>query len=177
MLFRSVPFLNFFDGFRTSHEIQKVAAWDYKDLAEMVDWDAVAAFRNRSLNPETNPMLRGSAETGDIFFQHREACNPYYDALPAVVEEYMDKVNAKLGTNYKLFNYYGAPDAERVIIAMGSVCDVAEEVVDYLMAKAPKGSLPCSTAAIESAIATLMKSMSVFILITSLCDKSIISDI
>ena len=135
-----VPFLNFFDGFRTSHEIQKVAAWDYKDLAEMVDMDAVAAYRNRSLNPET-PALRGSAENGDIFFQHREACNPYYDALPAIVEEYMDKVNAKLGTNYKLFNYYGAPDAERVIIAMGSVCDVAEEVIDYLLAKGEKVGL------------------------------------
>ncbi len=135
-----VPFLNFFDGFRTSHEIQKVAAWDYKDLAEMVDMDAVAAYRNRSLNPET-PALRGSAENGDIFFQHREACNPYYDALPAIVEEYMDKVNAKIGTNYKLFNYYGAPDADRVIIAMGSVCDVAEEVIDYLLAKGEKVGL------------------------------------
>ena len=136
-----VPFLNFFDGFRTSHEITKVAAWDYKDLAEMLDWDAVAAFRNRSLNPETNPQLRGSAENGDIFFQHRESCNPYYDALPAIVEEYMDKVNSKLGTNYKLFNYYGAPDAERVIIAMGSVCDVCEEVIDYLLAKGEKVGL------------------------------------
>ena len=135
-----VPFLNFFDGFRTSHEIQKVASWDYKDLAEMVDWDAVSAYRNRSLNPEI-PALRGSAENGDIFFQHREACNPYYDALPAVVEEYMDKVNAKLGTDYKLFNYYGAPDAERVIVAMGSVCDVAEEVIDYLTAKGEKVGL------------------------------------
>ena len=136
-----VPFLNFFDGFRTSHEITKVAAWDYKDLADMLDWDAVAAFRNRSLNPESNPQLRGSAENGDIFFQHRESCNPYYDALPAIVEEYMDKVNAKIGTNYKLFNYYGAPDAERVIIAMGSVCDVAEEVIDYLTAKGEKVGL------------------------------------
>ncbi len=136
-----VPFLNFFDGFRTSHEIQKVASWDYKDLADMVDWDAVAAYRNRSLNPENNPSLRGSAENGDIFFQHREACNPYYDALPAIVEEYMDKVNAKIGTNYKLFNYYGAPDAERVINAMGSVCDVAEEVIDYLTAKGEKVGL------------------------------------
>ena len=135
-----VPFLNFFDGFRTSHEIQKVAAWDYKDLAEMADMDAVRAFRNRSLNPEA-PVLRGSAENGDIFFQHREACNSYYAALPAIVEEYMDKVNAKLGTNYKLFNYYGAPDAERVIIAMGSVCDVAEEVIDYLTAKGEKVGL------------------------------------
>ncbi len=135
-----VPFLNFFDGFRTSHEVQKVAAWDYKDLAEMVDMDAVRAFRDHALNPET-PALRGSAENGDIFFQHREACNPYYDALPAVVEEYMDKVNAKLGTDYKLFNYYGAPDAERVIVAMGSVCDVCEEVIDYLLAKGEKVGL------------------------------------
>ena len=135
-----VPFLNFFDGFRTSHEIQKVAAWDYADLKEMVDMDALAAFRNRSLNPE-KPALRGSAENGDIFFQHREACNPYYDALPAIVEEYMDKVNAKLGTNYKLFNYYGAPDADRVMIAMGSVCDVAEEVIDYMLAQGEKVGL------------------------------------
>ncbi len=135
-----VPFLNFFDGFRTSHEIQKVASWDYKDLADMVDWDAVKAYRDRSLNPET-PALRGSAENGDIFFQHREACNSYYDALPAIVEEYMDKVNAKLGTNYKLFNYYGAPDADRVIFAMGSVCDVCEEVIDYLNANGEKVGL------------------------------------
>ena len=132
-----VPFINFFDGFRTSHEIQKIEAWDYKDLAEMVDQDAIAEFRARSINPE-HPVLRGSAENGDIFFQHREACNPYYDALPAVVEEYMDKVNAKLGTDYKLFNYYGAPDADRVIIAMGSVCDVAEEVIDYMLARGEK---------------------------------------
>ena len=132
-----VPFINFFDGFRTSHEIQKIEAWDYKDLEEMVDKDAIAEFRARSINPE-HPVLRGSAENGDIFFQHREACNPYYDALPAVVEEYMDKVNAKLGTDYKLFNYYGAPDADRVIIAMGSVCDVAEEVIDYMLAKGEK---------------------------------------
>ncbi len=135
-----VPVLNFFDGFRTSHEITKVAAWDYEDLAEMVDWNAVQAFRDHSLNPET-PALRGSAENGDIFFQHREACNTYYDEFPAIVEEYMDKVNAKLGTDYKLFNYYGAPDADRVIIAMGSVCDVAEEVVDYLTAKGEKVGL------------------------------------
>ena len=135
-----VPFLNFFDGFRTSHEIQKVAAWDYKDLAEMVDWDAVQAFRDRALNPE-HPVLRGSAENGDIFFQHREACNPYYDALPAIVEEYMGKVNERLGTDYKLFNYYGAPDADRVMIAMGSICDVAEEVIDYLLAKGEKVGL------------------------------------
>ena len=135
-----VPFLNFFDGFRTSHEISKVSVWDYKDLEEMVDKDAIAAFRSRALNPE-HPVLRGSAENGDIFFQHREACNSYYDALPAIVEDYMDKVNAKIGTNYKLFNYYGAPDAERVIVAMGSICDVAEEVIDYLVAKGEKVGL------------------------------------
>ena len=135
-----VPFLNFFDGFRTSHEVQKIEAWDYKDLAEMVDMDSIKAFRSRALNPE-HPVLRGSAENGDIFFQHREACNPYYDALPAIVEDYMDKVNAKLGTDYKLFNYYGAPDAERVIVAMGSVCDVAEEVIDYMLAAGEKVGL------------------------------------
>ncbi len=135
-----VPFLNFFDGFRTSHEVQKIAVWDYKDLEEMVDKDAVAAFRARALNPE-HPVLRGSAENGDIFFQHREACNPYYEALPAIVEEYMGKVNEKLGTDYKLFNYYGAPDAERVIVAMGSICDVAEEVIDYMMAAGEKVGL------------------------------------
>ncbi len=135
-----VPFLNFFDGFRTSHEIQKIEVWDNKDLAEMVDMDAINEFRNRAINPE-HPVLRGSAENGDIFFQHREACNPYYDALPAIVEEYMDKVNEKIGTDYKLFNYYGAPDADRVIIAMGSVCDVAEEVIDYMLAAGEKVGL------------------------------------
>ncbi len=126
-----VPFINFFDGFRTSHEIQKVAVWDYDDLKEMCDMDAVAAFRKHALNPE-RPNMRGSHENGDIFFQHREACNKFYQALPAVVEKYMDKINAKLGTNYQLFNYYGAPDADRVIIAMGSICNVAEEVIDYM---------------------------------------------
>ena len=135
-----IPFLNFFDGFRTSHEVQKIAVWDYDDLAEMCDMDAVRAFRDHALNPE-RPAMRGSHENGDIFFQHREACNGYYDALPAVVEEYMDKVNAKLGTDYKLFNYYGAPDADRVIVAMGSVCDVAEEVIDYLNANGQKVGL------------------------------------
>jgi len=126
-----VPFLNFFDGFRTSHEIQKVAVWDYEDLKEMCDMEAVDAFRKHALNPE-RPNMRGSHENGDIFFQHREACNPYYDALPDVVEKYMGKVNEKLGTDYQLFNYYGAADADRVIIAMGSICDVAEEVIDYM---------------------------------------------
>ncbi len=135
-----VPFINFFDGFRTSHEIQKIEVWDYKDLAEMVDWDAIQAFRDHALNPE-HPAMRGSHENGDIFFQHRESCNKYYDALPAVVEEYMGKVNEKLGTNYQLFNYYGAPDADRVIVAMGSICDVAEEVIDYLTAKGEKVGL------------------------------------
>ncbi len=135
-----VPFLNFFDGFRTSHEIQKIQVWDYADLKEMVDMDAVEAFRKRALNPE-RPVMRGSHENGDIFFQHREACNKYYDAIPSIVEEYMGKVNAKLGTDYKLFNYYGAPDADRVIIAMGSICDVAEEVIDYLTAAGEKVGL------------------------------------
>ena len=135
-----VPFINFFDGFRTSHEIQKIEVWDYKDLEEMVDKDAIAEFRSRSINPE-HPVLRGSAENGDIFFQHREAGNKYYQELPAIVEEYMGKVNAKLGTDYKLFNYYGAPDAERVIVAMGSFCDVAEEVIDYMLAQGEKVGL------------------------------------
>ena len=126
-----VPFINFFDGFRTSHEIQKIEKWDYEDLKEMCNMDAVKAFREHALNPE-KPAMRGSHENGDVFFQHREACNSVYDALPAVVEKYMAKINEKLGTDYDLFNYYGAPDADRVIIAMGSICDVAEEVIDYL---------------------------------------------
>ena len=132
-----VPFINFFDGFRTSHEIQKIETWDYEDLKEMCDMDAVKAFRDRALNPE-NPTMRGSHENGDIFFQHREACNSYYNAVPGIVEEYMNNVNEKLGTDYKLFNYYGAPDADRVIVAMGSICDVAEEVIDYLNKKGEK---------------------------------------
>ena len=135
-----VPFINFFDGFRTSHEIQKIAVWDYEDLKDMCDMDAVAEFRKHALNPE-HPHMRGSHENGDIFFQHREACNQYYTALPAVVEKYMDKINAKLGTNYGLFNYYGAEDADRVIVAMGSICDVAEEVIDYLNAHGEKVGL------------------------------------
>ena len=132
-----VPFINFFDGFRTSHEIQKIETWDYEDLKDMADMDAIAEFRNRALNPN-HPCQRGSAQNPDIFFQAREACNPYYDALPAVVQEYMDKVNEKLGTDYKLFNYYGAEDAEHVIIAMGSVNDTIEETIDYLMAAGKK---------------------------------------
>ena len=132
-----VPFINFFDGFRTSHEIQKVAVWDYEDLKEMCDMDAIEAFRKHSLNPE-RPAMRGSHENDDIFFQHREACNKYYQALPAVVEKYMNKVNEKLGTDYKLFNYYGAPDADRIIIAMGSINDVVDEVIDYLNAHGEK---------------------------------------
>ena len=135
-----VPFINFFDGFRTSHEIQKVAVWDYEDLKDMCDMEAVEAFRKHALNPE-HPVTRGSHENGDIFFQHREACNKYYDELPAVVEKYMGKVNEKLGTDYKLFNYYGHPEADRVIIAMGSICDVAEEVIDYLTAQGEKVGL------------------------------------
>ncbi len=135
-----VPFINFFDGFRTSHEIQKIEVWDYADLKEMCDMDAVEAFRKRALNPE-HAMMRGSHENGDVFFQHREAANKYYEAVPGIVEKYMGKVNAKLGTNYQLFNYYGAADADRVIIAMGSICDVAEEVIDYLNAHGEKVGL------------------------------------
>ena len=135
-----VPFLHFFDGFRTSHEIQKIEEWDYADLADMLDWDAVEAFRRRALNPE-HPVTRGTAQNDDIFFQAREACNKYYDAVPEVVVEYMNKVNAKIGTNYKPFNYYGAEDAEHIIVAMGSVCDCAEEVVDYLNAAGEKVGL------------------------------------
>ena len=135
-----VPFLHFFDGFRTSHEIQKIEEWDYADLADMLDWDAVEEFRRRSLNPE-HPVTRGTAQNDDIFFQAREACNKYYDAVPEVVVEYMNKVNAKIGTDYKPFNYYGAEDAEHVIVAMGSVCDCAEEVVDYLNAAGEKVGL------------------------------------
>ena len=132
-----VPFINFFDGFRTSHEIQKIETWDYEDLKDMADMDAIQAFRDHALNPN-HPCQRGSAQNPDIFFQAREACNPYYDALPAVVQEYMDKVNEKIGTDYKLFNYYGAADAEHIIVAMGSVNDTIEETIDYLMAAGKK---------------------------------------
>ena len=132
-----VPFINFFDGFRTSHELQKIETWDYEDLKDMADMDAIQAFRDHALNPN-HPCQRGSAQNPDIFFQAREACNPYYDVLPAIVQEYMDKVNAKIGTDYKLFNYYGAADAEHVIIAMGSVNDTIEETIDYLMAAGKK---------------------------------------
>ena len=162
-----VPFINFFDGFRTSHEIQKIQVWDYEDLKEMCDMDAVDAFRKRALNPE-HPVMRGSHENGDIFFQHREACNKYYDAMPEIVEKYMDKINSKIGTDYKLFNYYGAPDAERVIIAMGSICDVAEEVIDYMTAKGEKVGLvkvrlyrPFSAAKLAEAIPATAKKVAV----------------
>ena len=162
-----VPFINFFDGFRTSHEIQKIQVWDYNDLKEMCNMDAVDAFRKRALNPE-HPVMRGSHQNGDIFFQNREACNKYYDELPAVVEKYMDKVNDKLGTDYKLFNYYGAADAERVIVAMGSICDVAEEVIDYLTAMGEKVGLikvrlyrPFSAAKFVEAIPATVKSIAV----------------
>ena len=135
-----VPFLHFFDGFRTSHEIQKIQVWDYDDLGDLLDWDAVNEFRRRALNPE-HPVLRGQAQNGDIFFQAREACNKYYDAVPEVVVEYMNKVNEKIGTDYKPFNYYGAPDADKVIIAMGSACETIEEVIDYLNAAGEKVGL------------------------------------
>ncbi len=162
-----VPFLNFFDGFRTSHELQKIEVWDYEDLKDMVDMDAVQAFRNRALNPN-HPVLRGTAQNPDIFFQAREACNSYYDAVPTIVEEYMGKVNAKLGTDYQLFNYYGAADAEHVIVAMGSVCDTIEETIDYLNAKGGKYGLvkvrlyrPFSAAHLISAIPDSVKLISV----------------
>ena len=135
-----VPFINFFDGFRTSHEIQKIEKWDYADWKEMCNMDAVKAFREHALNPE-HPAMRGSHENGDVFFQHREACNTAYNELPAIVEKYMGKINEKLGTDYDLFNYYGAADADRVIVAMGSICDVAEEVIDYLTAAGEKVGL------------------------------------
>ncbi|MGN8733943.1 pyruvate:ferredoxin (flavodoxin) oxidoreductase [Fusicatenibacter saccharivorans] len=162
-----VPFINFFDGFRTSHEIQKIETWDYEDLKDMVDMDAVDEFRKHALNPN-HPCQRGSAQNPDIFFQAREACNPYYDALPAIVQEYMDKVNEKIGTDYKLFNYYGAADAEHVIIAMGSVCDTIEETIDYLVAAGKKVGVvkvrlyrPFSAEALVNAIPETVKQISV----------------
>ena len=162
-----VPFINFFDGFRTSHEIQKIETWDYEDLKDMVDMDAVDEFRKHALNPN-HPCQRGSAQNPDIFFQAREACNPYYDALPALVQEYMDKVNEKIGTNYKLFNYYGAEDAEHVIIAMGSACETIEETIDYLMAAGKKVGLvtvrlyrPFCAEALVNAIPETVKQISV----------------
>ena len=162
-----VPFINFFDGFRTSHEIQKIETWDYEDLKDMVDMDAVDEFRKHALNPN-HPCQRGSAQNPDIFFQAREACNPYYDALPAIVQEYMDKVNEKIVTDYKLFNYYGAADAEHVIIAMGSVCDTIEETIDYLVAAGKKVGVvkvrlyrPFSAEALINAIPETVKQISV----------------
>lgn len=162
-----VPFINFFDGFRTSHEVQKIETWDYEDLKEMVDLDAINEFRKNALNPN-HPRLMGSAQNPDIFFQAREACNPYYQALPGIVQEYMDKVNAKLGTDYKLFNYYGAPDAEHVIIAMGSVCDTIDETIDYLMKAGKKVGVvkvrlyrPFSAEALVEAIPDSVKQISV----------------
>ncbi len=162
-----LPFINFFDGFRTSHEIQKIEQWDYEDLKDMVDMDAVDAYRRDALNPN-HPCQRGSAQNPDIFFQAREACNPYYDAMPAIVQEYMDKVNAKIGTDYKLFNYYGAQDAEKVIVAMGSVCDTIEETIDYMMAAGEKVGVvkvrlyrPFSAEALIAAIPDSVKQITV----------------
>ena len=162
-----VPFLNFFDGFRTSHELQKIETWDYEDLKDMLDFDAVDAYRKSAMNPE-RPYLKGTAQNPDIFFQAREACNPYYDAVPAIVEQYMNKVNEKIGTDYKLFNYYGAPDAENIIIAMGSVCDTIEETIDYMNAAGAKVGLikvrlyrPFSAKHLIDAIPATVKTISV----------------
>ena len=162
-----IPFINFFDGFRTSHEIQKIETWDYEDLKDLMNMDAVDAFRANALNPN-HPCQRGSAQNPDIFFQAREACNPYYDALPGIVQDYMDKVNAKIGTDYKLFNYYGAPDAESVIVAMGSVCDTIEETIDYLVAAGKKVGVvkvrlyrPFSAQALIDAIPDTVKNINV----------------
>ncbi len=162
-----LPFINFFDGFRTSHEIQKIEMWDYEDLKDMVDMDAIDAYRRDALNPN-HPCQRGSAQNADIFFQAREACNPYYDAMPAIVQECMDKVNAKLGTDYKLFNYHGAADAEHVIVAMGSACETIDETVEYLMAAGEKVGVvkvrlyrPFSAEALIAAIPETVKQITV----------------
>ncbi|MCI8292954.1 MAG: pyruvate:ferredoxin (flavodoxin) oxidoreductase, partial [Hespellia sp.] len=162
-----IPFINFFDGFRTSHEIQKIETWDYEDLGDLLNKDALTEFRANALNPN-HPCQRGSAQNPDIFFQAREACNPYYDALPAIVQDYMDKINAKIGTDYKLFNYYGAADAEHVIVAMGSVCDTIEETIDYLTAAGEKVGVvkvrlyrPFSAQALIDAIPDSVKRISV----------------
>ncbi len=162
-----VPFLHFFDGFRTSHEIQKIEVWDYDTLAKMVDWDSIQAFRDRALNPE-KPVLHGTAQNPDIFFQAREACNKYYENIPNIVTEYMNKVNAEIGTDYKLFNYYGAPDAEQVIVAMGSVCDTIEETIDYMLSQGKKVGLvkvrlyrPFVSSALVDAIPSTVKKISV----------------
>ena len=144
-----IPFINFFDGFRTSHEIQKIETWDYEDLKDLVNMDASdCSSVQHALNPN-HPCQRGSAQNPDIFFQAREACNPFYDALPAIVQDYMDKVNAKIGTDYKLFNYYGAADAEHVIVAMGSVCDTIEETIDYLVASR-RESRCCKSSSVQT---------------------------
>ena len=162
-----LPFINFFDGFRTSHEIQKIEMWDYEDLKDMVDLDAIDAYRRDALNPN-HPCQRGSAQNADIFFQAREACNPYYDAMPAIVQECMDKVNAKLGTDYKLFNYHGAADAEHVIVAMGSACETIDETVEYLNAAGEKVGVvkvrlyrPFSAEALIAAIPETVKQITV----------------
>ena len=162
-----IPFINFFDGFRTSHEIQKIEAWDYEDLKDLVNMDAIDEFRAHALNPN-HPCHRGSAQNPDIFFQAREACNPYYDALPGIVQNYMDKVNEKIGTDYKLFNYYGAEDAERVIVAMGSACDTIEETIDYMLAAGEKVGVvkvrlyrPFCAEALINAIPDTVKTISV----------------
>ena len=130
----NIPFIHFFDGFRTSHEIQKVEAWEYEQLEKLLDYEAVDRFRSRALNPNHSYMM-GSAQNPDVFFQMREAANGQYDALPGVVQNVLERINSVIGTDYRLFNYYGAPDAEHVVIAMGSVCETIEETIDYLNAR------------------------------------------
>jgi pyruvate-ferredoxin/flavodoxin oxidoreductase len=162
-----LPFINFFDGFRTSHEVQKIETWDYEDLKELCPMDAVKAFRENALNPN-HACQMGSAQNPDVFFQARESCNTTYINMPAIVQKYMDKINEKIGTDYKLFNYYGAPDAEKIIIAMGSVCDTIEETIDYLVAKGEKVGVvkvrlfrPFSAEALIDAIPDTVKQISV----------------